>query len=192
MTRKKLLIFGCCLLAFGTYAVLTGGVVVGSFNDFSGQRNIQLVAGLRSDVYLEPRQSKFGIPFVFHYFGTAKPFDLRLQIWDEQKQYASIEITKVVVEYGDGDRLERIEPWSRELRPYTQHNYNSTGLVKTEMLMLSDHVKALVSRHVDAKVTLIGTLVKVNGERVDFRTSELFKAKSRSEVTTFWEALAGC
>jgi hypothetical protein len=192
MIWKKWIILGVLIFAFGIYAVLTGGIAIDNVRDFGGQRNIRLVKGIQSDVWLAPRMSNFGIPYVFHYFGTAGPFDLRLQIWDESKEYAAIEIIHVLVEYNDGEVFERSEPWSCNLKPYTQRHSTSKGLVETEMLAFSSNIERLVLRHADFKVTLKGHLVKVNGDLVHFASSEVFKAESRFEVGTFWNAMAGC
>jgi hypothetical protein len=171
---------------------MTGGLAVSSISDFGGQRNIRLVGGLKSDVWLAPKSSSFGVPFVFHYYGAGRPFGLRIQIWDDRKQYRSLEITEVVLGYQDGEVVRKTDGWSRQLKPYTQYNSSSSGVIQTEMFMLSDQIEGLVLRHADVKVTLRGQFVKAGGERVAFEASESFKAESRSGVTTFWEVLASC
>jgi hypothetical protein len=128
---------------------------------------------------------------VGHYYGTDVPCGLRLQIWDTAKQYTSITISEIVVEYADGQTARLSRPWSRHLRPYTQHNSSSAGIIKTEMMMLSDTIPGVVVRHQDARVTLKGTLVTFEGDEVDFSGSETFEAESGFDVTTFWEVLAG-
>jgi hypothetical protein len=192
MKRKKWVILGIALTAFGVYAVMTGGLAVYSISDFGGQRDIRLVGGLKSDVWLAPKSSSFGVPFIFHYYGAGKPAGLRLQIWDESRQYRTIDINEVVVEYQDGEIVRKEDGWSRELKPYTQYNSSSSGIIQTEMFMLSDQIQGLVLRHADVKITLKGQLVKANGERVAFEASEFFKATSRSGASTFWEVVAGC
>ncbi|MBL8797837.1 MAG: hypothetical protein JNM56_28325 [Planctomycetia bacterium] len=192
MKRKKWVILGIGLAGFGLYAVMTGGLAVSSISDFGGQRDIRFVGGLKSDVWLAPRSTSFGVPFLFHYYGAGRPFGLRIQIWDDSKQYRSIEITEVVLEYQDGDVVRKNDGWSRQLKPYTQYNSSSSGIIQTEMFMLSDQIERLVLRHADVRVTLKGHLVKTDGERIAFEVSESFKAESRSGVTTFWEVLAGC
>ena len=130
--------------------------------------------------------------FVFHYYGAGRSFGLRIQIWDHCKQYQSIELTEVVLEYNDGEVVRKNEGWARQLKPYTQYNSSSSGITQTEMFMLSDQIEVLVLRHADVRITLKGQLVKAGGERVAFEASESFKAESRSGVTTFWEVLASC
>jgi hypothetical protein len=77
---------------------MTGGIAISSISDFGGQRDIKLVRGLESDIWLTPKSSSFGIPFFFQYYSGQGPFDVRLQIWDESQQYWGIEITEIVLE----------------------------------------------------------------------------------------------
>jgi hypothetical protein len=192
MTRKKSITVGLAVLAFGIYAVMTGGIAVSLISDFGGQRNILLVRGLKSDVWLAPKSTNLGIPFIFHYYRACKPFGLRLQIWDANRQYRTVEISEAVVKYKDGDVVRLASPWSRSLKPYTQYNSSSSGIVQTPMYMLSDEMEGLVMRHADLTITLKGHLVTADGERVEFEVSESFQALSRSDVSTFWDVLAGC
>ena len=143
-------------------------------------------------MWLAPQSTSFGVPFVFHYYGAGRPFGLRVQIWDDSKQYQSIEINEIVLEYQDGEVVQKSDVWSRQLKPYTQYNSSSSGIIQTEMFMLSDQIEGLVVRHENVRITIKGWLMKVGGERVAFEVSESFKAESRSGVTTFWEVLAGC
>src|SRR5262245_17287906 len=122
MKYKKWFILAIGLAAFGVYAVMTGGLAVSNVSDFGGQRDILLAEGLESDVWLEPKPSSFGVPFVFHYYGTGKPFGLRIQIWDDSRQYRKIDVTEVVLEYEDGEVVRKTAAWSRQLKPYTQYN----------------------------------------------------------------------
>ena len=192
MKRKTWVFLGIGVAAFGVYAVMTGGAAVSNISDFGGQRDIRLVGGLKTDVWLAPQSTSFGVPFVFHYYGAGRPFGLRVQIWDDSKQYQSIEINEIVLEYQDGEVVQTSDVWSRQLKPYTQYNSSSSGIIQTEMFMLSDQIEGLVVRHENVRITLKGWLMKVGGERVAFEVSESFKAESRSGVTTFWEVLAGC
>lgn len=192
MKRKTWVFLGIGVASFGVYAVMTGGAAVSNISDFGGQRDIRLVGGLKTDVWLAPQSTSFGVPFVFHYYGAGRPFGLRVQIWDDSKQYQSIEINEIVLEYQDGEVVQTSDVWSRQLKPYTQYNSSSSGIIQTEMFMLSDQIEGLVVRHENVRITLKGWLMKVGGERVAFEVSESFKAESRSGITTFWEVLAGC
>lgn len=116
---------------------------------------------------------------------------MRLQIWDATKTYSSISINEIVVAYADGQTVRHVKPWTRQLQPYTQHNSSSSGIIKTEMMMLSDTVPGVVARHKNVRVTMTGKLVTTSGEEVDFSASESFEAESGFDVTTFWEVLAG-
>lgn len=192
VSRKNGILLSVGLAAFAVYAVMTGGLAVSRVSDFGGQRDIRLVAGLKSDVWLAPRSTNFGVPFLFYYYDAGGPFGLRIQIWDESRLYRSIEITEVVLEYEDGEVVRKKDAWSRELTADTQYNSSSSGLIESEMFMLSDQIEGLVLRHANVKLTLIGQLVKADGEEVAFAVSESFDAESTSGVTTFWEVLAGC
>jgi hypothetical protein len=191
MRRKKTFILAMVAVGAIAYALLTGGLACQSRTDFGGQRDIRLVGGLKSDLWLQPDVSEVSIPFVGHYYGTDVPCGLRLQIWDATKSYASISISEIVVAYADGETARHVKPWTRQLQPYTQHNSSSSGIIKTDMMMLSDTVPGVVARHKDARVTMTGKLVTISGEEVNFSASESFKAESDFDVTTFWEVLAG-
>jgi hypothetical protein len=179
------------IAAFTIYTLTTGGLVVYSSSNFGGQNDIKLVDSLKSDIWLEPSFSVFGIPFILSYHGIGTPFSLRLQIWDESKQYQQIDISEVVLEYSDSEVVRNKNVWSRKLEPYVQHNSSSSGIIKTEMLMLSDRIEGLVLRNVDVKISLKGQLVKKTGERLSFDVGNDFKAKSDFGVTTFWTILSG-
>ena len=193
MRRKRVFwIFGLVIvLAVTLCAVFTGGIAISNRDWFGGQRNIILAEGLKSDVWLAPRNTEFSIPFLLHYFGGGRPFSLRLQIWDASKQYVAIEIAETRLTYSDGDSSLQTSKWSRKLKPHTQYNSSSSGIIQTEMFMLSDHISNLVGKHKDVTVTLTGHLRKANGEVVDFSVSEDFKARSDSDISTFWEVMAG-
>lgn len=190
MTRKTRVTVGLSIVAYVVYAVMTGGMVAFIDNDFDGQRDIKLVDGLKSDVWLEPKSSGFGIPFIFGYRSAGKPFGLRLQIWDTSNQYRTIEISEIVLNYKDGVAVRKSDAWSRPLKPYVQHNSSSSGIIKTEMFMLSDVIGGLVQRHVDVSIALKGRLVTATGKYVPFDASEFFPARSEIEVTTGWNILA--
>lgn len=192
MTQKKWRILGIGLAVFGIYALMTGGLVVSSMRDFGGQRNIRLVQGLKSDVWLAPTSFNTGVPLIFWYSGAGGPFGLRLQIWDESWQYQAIEITEVILEYHDGEVVRKNDSWSRQLKPYIQYNSSSSGVTQTGMLMLSDQIEGLVLRHADVKITLKGYLVRGKAERVPFEASESFRPYSRPGITTLWQVLASC
>jgi hypothetical protein len=193
MTRTKRWVLCGVLVAFGIYVVWSGGGIhIENVNDFGGQRNIVLAPGLESDVWLSPSSSGFGVPLLFQYRRISEPFGLRLQIWDTSKQYQSIEVAKVLVEYKDGEVVHITTPWNRNLRPYTQYNSSSSGVSETQMLMLSDEIPNLVLRHADVRITLIGHLIQVDGQRVAFRASEDFETESSIRTATFLEVISSC
>lgn len=188
--RRVWIRLGLFLAAYALFVVMTGGLVMFIDRDFDGQRNIELVKGLKSDVWLEPKSSSFGIPFVFDYRRTGGPYGLRLQIWDRSLQYRTIEVSQVVVKFKDRTAIVKDSAWSRPLKPYVQHNSSSSGVTETEMFMLSDVIEGLVEWHVDVEITLKGQLATASGEHVPFETSEFFRARSETEVTTGWNVLA--
>jgi len=194
MRRKHWIIILVVLavVGYGAYAVLTGGLTYERIENFGGQRNIRLVSGLKSDIALDGKMTNFSIPLVFHYLREEKPFGIFLQIWDDEKKYGAIEIAEVLIDYVDGESIREKVSWSRQLRPYTAYNSLSGKLITTEMLQLGDRIDDIVKRHADVKITLLGHLEKVTGEKVSFQVSESFKAESRSRWGTWWEAIAGC
>ena len=192
MNPKKWMLLCIVLLTFALYAIVTGGLVVSNVDDFGGQRTILLADGLESDVSLVPVSRHLGVPFICHYYSAGKPFGLRLQIWDKSKKYRSIEITEVRIEYENGEVVKNTEPWLRELKHYTEYHSSSSGRSQTEIFMLSDQIPQLVLRHIDAKITLTGQLIKADGKKVSFKALETFKAESRTQVTTYWQEISSC
>ena len=179
------------MVAVLVYAVFTGGIVISNRDWFGGQRKIVLVDGLKSDVWLAPRKTEPGIPFILYYFDSGSPFSLRLQIWDRSKQYVAIDITETRVTYSDGDSSRKKSKWSRALKPYTQINSSSSGTIRTQMFRLNDQISNLVDKHEDVTVTIKGYLTRSNGDKVYFSASADFEARSDSKITTMWEVMAG-
>ena len=192
--RRKWIFLGIIagFVAFGIYAFLTGGLTFERIEDFGAQRDIRLVAGLQSDIALMGRTTEFSYPLFFHYYREEIPFSIFLQIWDDEKKYVAIEVSRIHLQYADGESVLQEVSWSRELRPYTKVNSFSGNVIRTEMMQLGDEIKDVVKRHLDVKITLFGNLVKVSGERVGFQASGSFKAESRTQWGTGWEAIAGC
>ena len=190
MSKKQILLTSS-IVGFIAYALLTGGLAFSNNKDFGGQRNVTLTEGLRSDLWLAPKFSNWSIPLVCHYYGSSKPFGLRIQIWDISKSFTKIEIDEVIVSYEDGQTVTHTKGWSRTLKEYTRINSSSSGIIRTEMMMISDTIDDVVVRHESATITIKGLLLKNDGTNVAFSTSEDFEAESDFRVTTFWEVLAG-
>jgi hypothetical protein len=173
------------------YVLLTGGVIVSCSADYDGQRDIRLVAGLKSDVWLWSRTSTVGLPMFLQVERTPGPFSLRLQIWDESLQYVEIEIAETLLEYADGEVIRMNRPWIRAIGPYTQFWSQSGNTGQTELNALSDDIENLSLRHGTVKVTLTGHLKKKDGISIPFVASETFDAEYRTRVFTLWQSLAG-
>ncbi len=154
-------------------------------NDFGGQVDVQFVPNLQSDIWLSPKNKEFNIPFLFHYYSHGKPYGLRVQIWDENKIYKSIEIRKITINYRNGDVVHRNEEWIRNLEPDNLHN----SLIKTEMFMLSDTVDKLVLEHQDVEIVIEGNLIDIQGNKTSFSVIEKFEARSGFGITTFWDVI---
>jgi len=180
--RRQWVLLGIGLAAVGACTVLSGGLAVSRVRDFGGQAALRLADGLQAYVWLAPRSTSFGVPFVFHYYSAGRPFGLHIHLWDDRRQYRTIAITEVVLAYQDGVVVRKQAAWTRQLHPFTQFSSSAAGLIRTEMFMLSDRLEGLVGRHTDVTITLKGQLVKVNGERVAFEAAASFKAESRLRV----------
>ncbi len=192
MKRKKQMLFWIIPVLFVLYAVLTGGLAIDNEDHLYGQKRVVLPRGLHTDVLMEPRERRFDVPFIFHYYSAAAPFGLRLQIWDYSKEYRTVEIAEVLVEYEDGEVIRKTNPWVGHLRTSTEYHSSSSGGSQTEVFTLSDRVPNLALRHADATVTLTGQLVRADGQRVEFRISEIFKATSLNRITTYWQVISSC
>lgn len=191
MTRRTKWILMSIGAAVFLYVLLTGGVIVSCSADYDGQRDIRLVAGLKSDVWLWSRTSTVGLPMFLQVERTPGPFSLRLQIWDESLQYVEIEIAETLLEYADGEVIRMNRPWIRAIGPYTQFWSQSGNTGQTELNALSDDIENLSLRHGTVKVTLTGHLKKKDGISIPFVASETFDAEYRTRVFTLWQSLAG-
>jgi hypothetical protein len=182
MNLNKPLIVFIGIIGFFLYAVITGGIAIFKSDDFQGQKDIRLADCLKSDIYLSPKSEDLEIPFLLHYYENRKPFDLRLQIWDDSKSYKAVEITEVIIKYADGTVIRKKRPWFKTLIPYKQNE-------REEVFMMSDVIEKIVPRHEDLNLDFKGYLIKINGQKVSFKVSEHFKAESSFGITTFWEAI---
>jgi hypothetical protein len=194
MKRRTKIVLSFAVAAFAamTWIVLAGGLWYYSVDGFGGQRNVLLAPGLESDVALLGESTNVMVPFVFVYTTEKKPYGLRIQIWDESQQYRKIRIAEAHLSYRDGEVIRKAVDWSRDLQPYTACNSSSQGIVYTPMFMLSDQIQGLVERHEDVQVTILGRLIRSDGEEVPFKVTEYFRASSRSGFSTFQEFAAGC
>jgi hypothetical protein len=193
MRQKCRIILGVitAALAFGTYATFTGGLTYERLEHFDCH-SIQLENGQRLVVSLNGKTTNISVPFLFHYYRERRPFDIGIQIWDDEKQYRTIEVSRVIVDYTDGESISREVVWSRQLRVWTQYNSSTDGVTKQDVMMVNDQIPDIVKRHADVRIMIVGNLVKITGEKIRFNASDLFKAESRSRWGTWWEAIAGC
>ena len=191
MRWKRRRVVYLCIFTIVLYAVFTGGLAICIQHDFNGQSNIHLADGLDSDVWLAPRLSNWHVPLICHYYGASGPYGLRLQIWDSSEKYSSIEITEIILEYSDGEVARNANKWTRNLERHTQHNSSSAGIIKTEMMMLSDTIDDLVTRHMDVTITVKGHLVKFNGAKVEILASQSFEAQTGFHIESYWPIMLG-
>ncbi len=140
---------------------------------------------------MAPTTLKVGIPFLLHCSVDRAPYHLRLQLWDKSKQYQSIEISEVLLEYSNGECVRKSVDWKRPLKPYTQHHSSQSGSTETEMFQLTDFMEEVVDRHQDVKITLIGIMININGDLKQFQSPIEFKAKSSFMVAPTWLILSG-
>ena len=186
MTRKKKLIAAGTVLAFLTYSLLTGGLVVSCTSDFGGQSDIYLAPSLESDIYIDPSRTDLGIIFVGHYYSTSAPYAIRLQLWDDTNSYRSIQIDAVEFIYHDGTRESYPLAWSKEL------NMDMLGSRPGDARRrwLSETIEDLQIQHADVSIKLSGVLFKTDGNSVPFESSQSFQAESQFDTYTFWHVLA--
>jgi hypothetical protein len=189
MPRKKWLILLILLLA-GLYVLFTGGVTVVHNRGFGGQRDLDIHPEVDADIWLPPQFNEFSIPLLFHRYSSDLPCSVRLQLRDRQQKYTSIHVDKVTIEYRDGPVKSYPLDWNGSLKPHTQVNSSSGGIVRTEMLRLSDKLPVLIQNHDDVQVNLSGYLFTEDGRKVTFTTASDFEASEYTEWMTFWEHLA--
>ena len=190
--KKKWIILAIMIGGYGVYALLTGGIVFYNVKGFGGQRNITLVEGLQSDIWINSNLRGGGIPFIGFYHYTKLPYSLLIQIWDESQEYSKMVISHISVAYADGEIKDFPMNWERSLKAYTRVNSSSNGLVRTPMMMLSDDTPSIIDRYCDVSITIEGNLITRNKEVIHFKTTEQFKYEADLDVSTYWEMIASC
>jgi len=195
MSKKKKSIIGIAFIIVAlAYAVLTAGVVVYNYRTFGVQNDIVLVEGLESDIYIHSGFNQTGIIFIGHYFRTNElPYSLRVQIWDKEKKYSSINVNKITVTYSNGRISEKTMHWDRALTAYKLSHYSrEDGSTYEDIKMLSDHIPDVVDEYTDCTVKIEGFLTTVSGEKILFSPDAVkFEYRERSGVSTYMEYIAG-
>lgn len=176
---SKWRLFGVVAVFIIAYVVLTGGLLVSSRDEFPFRQGKKDANGLRTDLMLRPEPYEWHLPLLFYWVRHGGPFDLNIQIWDDNEQYQSIELTDIVLVYADGERVDYHKPWSKSFEAYSRTNGVATSIAY-------DELEGVVRRFSDVTITLTGTLTTVKGDRHPFEVAEAFTAKSRSYVSTFW------
>ncbi len=189
MNKKKWIITATCVFAYVLYAICTGGIFVYNYKHFGYQRNIVLVEGLKSDLWIGQNVSGNGFIFMGFYHYSRLPRSLGVQIWDDKKQYSNIMIETISVVYAGGQRETIHANWRRELKPYTQVNSSSEGIKRTPM-MLSDNIPECINNYSDCDITLTGFLTTLGNETIPFEVTEHFECKADFGVSTFWRMSA--
>lgn len=173
----------------------TGGMSVICSREFGSQFSVQMADGMAFDAWLTPLTVKVNIPFLLHCDVDRAPYRLGLEIWDESKQYQSIEIREVLLEYQDGKCVCTSVDWKQTLKPYTQHHSCRFGRTEKEMIQMggfmADFKEEIACRHQDVRITLSGNMININGEPIAFSTPIEFKAKSSFMVAPTWLILSG-
>ncbi len=159
-------------LALGMWAlfalVTCGGWRVVNIRGFGAQRDIVLVEGLKSDIWLAPTKSYIGLPLLVHFTTLAEPYSIRLQVWDKQSRYRTITVDTVVVVYADGSTTRQELSWSTPFKKWAGG------------LSARANVPNVVPRHVGHRLTITGRLEEIGGASIPFELSASFRPRSRS------------
>ena len=154
--------------------VLTGGPFIAHLDHFNGQRNIILVPGLKSDIFINTNLKMGGFPFVGGYMRDVPPYGVRIQVWDKSKKFIRLNIDSMVLKY-KGGKTERIDmAWQKEFEPYL------------DMMMVSETLEGIVKEHEDLEVRLSGFLTTSKGEECAFDVKEAFEAETNVVVIPYW------
>lgn len=193
MSRKKKIGVGIvCFFLTLAYAVFTWGVIFYDYRTFGGQDDIILAEGLKSDLYIDSGFVKHGAVPIGHYFRTeALPYPLRVQIWDDERLYASINVKTVSIAYLSGKEVRKEVNWVREIVPDRRHYYSKEeGSVYDDIRSLSDYISGVVEAYEDCIIRLDGFLVTVSGEKKSFSASVTFEYEHKRGISTFLEYIA--
>lgn len=214
-SRKHALLFVIGLIS---YEFLTGGgAVIGNSSTYSrklheenfvrtgkGTSTYQsnrikpdthyLVDQVEVKLRLESKPSEVWIPFVCSYLQFGGPYSLKLQASEKSQTLKSVKIEKITIQKGEDppmvlERLNRSYQFKKKSR--TGHS-RKKGVHQLQRFELNATIENLIEFHEDCKITIEGSVEKVDGSIHRIELIEEFETESDFGINSHYELWAAC
>ena len=140
---------------------------------------------LRADVDIHSDHTVIWVP-LFHLFRDHGPYTTRVRIEDCSGQYQSIEINELAFEFENGEVVREKVHWKADL-PTVVSNDDAAGLPDEELrIQLNQRLNDFPGEYSNGKFTVMGCLIKPNGDRQDFRSTKSVKTNSRFQIRPYF------
>jgi hypothetical protein len=141
--------------------------------------------GLEGNIAMMPQSRKIFIPLIAYFYSDGPPYDLTAYIWNMHGDatYISLEVTNVIVSYGNGETIEKPCASQIELVPTSDSvdiSAKGSGIV----------IEKLVTRQTVTTVRLNGFVRAQDGKRLEFSVATKFVPEFDRSIKTTWEAMA--
>jgi|JI6StandDraft_1071083.scaffolds.fasta_scaffold334688_1 hypothetical protein len=163
---------------------MTGGISILRSRDFGGQKAIYLADDMVSTAWVATTKVKVGIPFLLQYTVGKAPYHLRLEMWDKNKHYQSIEVREVLLKFENGECIRRSLDWNRPM----EHHGSIPMTAYIEDIV--GNCQEIKNCHQNVRITLSGNLINIAGETMPFAASVDFEANRHFLVAPTWLLIA--
>jgi len=213
--RKHTLLFVIGLIS---YEFLTGGgAVIGNSSTYSRKLHDEnfvsvgngvstyqsdhikpdthfLVDQVEVNLRLEAKQSELWIPFVCSYLQFSGPYSLKLQASEKSQTLKSVKIEQITIQKGEDPPmvLERLNrSYQLKKKSHTVHN-REKGVHQLQRFELNATIENLIDFHEDCKITIEGSVEKMDGSIHRIELIEEFEAESDIGINSHYELWAAC
>ena len=171
--KPRLSILGRILFLAFVSGALTGCMTLMKQEWFGGQSTIQLENGTKVGLWLSPTHRQGGFPFLLRCEGSEPPYGLQVFFPEPDPDWESVAIQEVIIEYEDGT---------------TDTQAKETVWKRCREGMFSGTLKNAVTRHLNCRISVKGSISKEGGRKTGLSISHEFEAEPvRSMIaTTFW------
>ena len=168
LTIRAALLF--LVLASGLF---TGCMTMFKEEWFGGQSTIELKNGTKVGLCLSPSHRHGGVPFLLRWEGSEPPYGLQVFFPEPDPDWEYVAIQEVIIEHEDGttDTQAKEIVWKR-----------------CREGMFSGTLKNAVTRHLNCRISVKGSISKAGGSKSGLSISHEFEAEPvRSMIApTFW------
>jgi hypothetical protein len=185
-SRKRWAIRG--LIVVGCYSLLTGGLCYFDTTSFGNAVRLDVENPPLSRIDVQPRETEICVPLFFHYRGFKKPYRLTMYVFDKHKSFSRIELDGVTLELEDGEVLQGMRNWQREIKDGDWYGgpASSGGLFITHQVLDVE-----LPRTVSFSIVWKGRLQQKSGEVVPLSQRAFHEVRPAFSVVPYWLVLYG-